>query len=1239
MRTLLTCHLTAVILLVLPVAIGGTASARTIEEIESLNAITLDHVTPHTKWARPYARGSIRALFIQKLTTNVNVAATRDVVEMAQRFDIEADTVLVAPSKGQAYAVTYRGESGVYGGAAGEQRLARLLETPYDCYVIGDHEIAGHLPGAALETILDYVRQGAGLVLPQREAYDAINEHASIGAEPMTAPRSLSAWDAMVIRLGKGRIVSLDVPHRKFHTDNDRDRILGVKVARDAHFAAFGRAVLWAADRAPTLKLDVTFDEEVDWSETGNRSIDVSWTGPPVGDGLRIDARIRGRGRGDHVLEATKSEDPSNDRIRFDMPALPSGDFMVEVTARTDRGVENWSVRPLDVKSRETVGKMGFEREWSEPGDAIIGSVVVNSAHRDRRSLRVQLIDRYGRALVRRDFAAPQESVGFALPTRPSMPGYVAIEAILMQDDRPIHYGYAAHTIVQRRQNDFNFVMWGRLYTGRYHDIAEDLLAASGVTSRLETSEVPWTMMTRAGMSYTPYCTSGIQRQHWTTAKRKHRGRLNRIDLDDDGVLKIGDDGGCWNDEPAVTARLRRWLDAERDFRSHGVLAYSMGDENETIGSCLHPACLESYRRYLHGRYGTIERLNASWGTSFGSFADVELSGPADNSEQKAFAGQNYPRWLDRRSFQAWNFARYVARFGRAARGIDPQARWGVEGTGWLDDDLDAIVRHSNWWVVYSIPAGEVIRSIAPKDYMLGHFVGYSDSNPYYPLSDFWLSFLRGGNCIAWWRIDNFLAPHFGLSDSARELVRTGRVVFDGFGRLLNVESQMQHDGIVMLHSYASSQMASHVAPGPTYGTYTGWVTNSETELDKRGPEHEIDWALNPRGKGHMTWHRAIRSVGLQFEYVTDRMLRLGEFRPDAYRVMILSQCEAIGPREAEAIRRFAHGGGTVIADIRPGLYDGHGGTRSGGALDDLFGVRHTDNVAAVEADGAVDGTIGGRPLDVRLPSLHVNPAVELTTAEALGRAGTTPIVMVNRTGAGRAVLLNFTLNTFPNLSRPEAPESAAKMITALFAQANVQWPLRLLTPDGARGRNVEAVRWKAGDGIEVVAVYGPLDDGRHQWRPREGMLERVRARDVPRTIRLRLPDDRHVTVVGSTEPLGRTRDIPLQLHPWRPKFVVLSEQALKAPTLTPSKTVARRGESLQWRVSVPETNGLHALRLRVTTPDGEAAKWFDRSLIVGPRGAEFDLPVASNEQAGTWKVETTDLYTGKAAMGQFTLP
>ena len=51
------------------------------EELDLEQALTLDVATPHTDWARPYARGKIRVLFF----TSCENSNPRECVELMQR--------------------------------------------------------------------------------------------------------------------------------------------------------------------------------------------------------------------------------------------------------------------------------------------------------------------------------------------------------------------------------------------------------------------------------------------------------------------------------------------------------------------------------------------------------------------------------------------------------------------------------------------------------------------------------------------------------------------------------------------------------------------------------------------------------------------------------------------------------------------------------------------------------------------------------------------------------------------------------------------------------------------------------------------------------------------------------------------------------------------------------------------------------------------------------------------------
>ena len=89
-----------------------------------------------------------------------------------------------------------------------------------------------------------------------------------------------------------------------------------------------------------------------------------------------------------------------------------------------------------------------------------------------------------------------------------------------------------------------------------------------------------------------------------------------------------------------------------------------------------------------------------------------------------------------------------------------------------------------------------------------------------------------------------------------------------------------------------------------------------------------------------------IYDLGLDFRYLTPESLRKGELNLDEFTVLLLPMTQALGDDDVKAIKNFVHNGGTVIADVRPGLYDDHGKPVPAGLLDDLFGVKRVNRDA-----------------------------------------------------------------------------------------------------------------------------------------------------------------------------------------------------------------------------------------------------------------------------------------------------
>jgi hypothetical protein len=348
----------------------------------------------------------------------------------------------------------------------------------------------------------------------------------------------------------------------------------------------------------------------------------------------------------------------------------------------------------------------------------------------------------------------------------------------------------------------------------------------------------------------------------------------------------------------------------------------------------------------------------------------------------------------------------------------------------------------------------------------------------------------------------------------------------------------------------------------------------------------------------HQAWHAALRDLGLQFRYVTDRMLRQGELDASRYKVLLLSRAEAIGPKEAGVIEAFARNGGTVLADVRPGLYDGHCKPSEKGCLDGLFGVRRTGRGAA----GAGQATLSFGGAELALSKALCDPAIGLDGAEAHGRCESLPLLTVRKVDKGQAVLLNFAMTSCPRLDARESPEAAADLLAAIFTSAGVR-PEIVTRTNGRRSRNLETVRWRNGD-AQIVAFF--------------------RQAGEEETVLVDLAGRWYVYGLQGRRSFGPRRFFGTQVVPARPTFVVLARNPFERIRVSLASSEVSAGEVARLRLSAPGSGGLRAVRLR-------AAEWLHQVVLVGAEPKEVPLPIAFNDPPGKWTVRATDLFTDES--------
>gem|GEM_PF-6586783 len=666
--------------------------ARPQPDVDAAPTIRIEPGAPHGCGLRPYSRGPTKALvFVLAMETK-----PREITELVQRFDLDVDLVYVTQGykwsgQGDYYAnfvyfmqvyQRYQDFARSAGVGPGQERLNRLLEEDHDVYIFAD-VLAGNwppgtrhtfdfLPPAQLQTIVDKVRAGAGIVctgelpagfflakaaplaktpsrLTNGSALAHLADYSGVRARLRrqglpVSDRAAAAALLTTFELGEGRGVHVSYPNAAqinalVPTIPYSDT---AQVDYDHWLAWIGKAILWAARRETPVELLFTGAEELEFERNAAAAAVVRGTvegADRVQAPLRLQPRITDRTGPGRQLPAAVIE-PGQTTFVIELPRLSAGNYILDVVCSSPAGALGLWSKPFAVRSSIGIEALVPVRLAAMPGTEFEGRLRLHNAFaKPGRALYVLLRDSWGRDIGRTDIELPEARLAALyygsgwqrqlyavypdgkanqheeLPFSVTVPatatlGMTAI-AELTEDGQVIDRKRASFTVPRIDRSRFRFLQWHPPF---------DLLGYHAFRRLRETG---WNaVMTQEGRSSDVAVACDMPAARYVM---RVTDRVIPAGIADGQFLTSTHGPLPWNDDAAMDLQFERLADAYAHTDRQGVLAYSIGDEGTLRGADLSPQDLDAYRGYLQQCYGTIAALNESWGSDYREFAEIQL--------------------------------------------------------------------------------------------------------------------------------------------------------------------------------------------------------------------------------------------------------------------------------------------------------------------------------------------------------------------------------------------------------------------------------------------------------------------------------------------------------------------------------------------------------------------------------------------------------------------------------------
>lgn len=1169
-------------------------------------------------WASSLPGGPIKAFL-----TIRTFLCSGDVNDLAQRLELDCDVVHTG----------YQGDECI---SETGRRANRRLETGYyEVYVV-----PSRVSEILARTIRQRVEAGAGLVVV--EGFGQATKYAGPKAwRPVDDSHYLRSgipWNLMpekilqaveTAAIGRGRGVRLRFPL-------DKSRVWGL-LPSENNMAAYqsrqfeywewwysllAKAIVWAAHREGDVRLLPV--------RTTEGAIALKAEGAPAGCRARVVWRSGREIRFDGpLLRQSPREIPlaADTTLSLDVPAgLPAGMSIADV-ALLDGQAKTlaWGSYPIETPQRIRFKRIEADRESYGPGDRVTLKLALSAPSPAQVTVCARLVDAFGRVVTATErterVSQGEQSLSCALEMRDPLCVHHRAMVRLSVDGREQDSAWCDVFVPQVGPTlaaaDFTATTWS---PGMTHPVRLGQFAARirelGLNSEFASSLYA---ISEHGMPIAGY----IEPPPGVFRCEKH--------------TKDGIRPQCLSNPAVVEKYTAAAREAAAKQRPFGLYAAGITDEafltsrHQRDEVCFSPHCQERYRQWLQKCYGSLDALNAEWGTNHRDWSEIrgarteDVRGKANFAPFVDFRTFMTDVWVDacKTVTHAYHQAAPHMPIGHTNTfGADPfngNDYWKLctqTGFGWGQEYSEAIKPQGQkaifeiWRSFVETPESRRTRSpdgtpAAAAPFFNYGWIGYDHSVPAAHYEPWWLA-LHGARGLSWYAVNSMdmgrgtswslVYPTLrftSYSQAAREGLHDLR---SGCGKLV-MEYAREEAQIALLWSYPSMLVS--------------WC---ESQCDEPEP-HERPGADSfvSHYRSALTVRQHIDELQLDCDYVAPDQILTGD-RLKRYRLLVLPFTVAMSRPLADRLRQFMEGGGVIVGDLRCLRTDEHGKPfEGGGPLERLFGVRRLPGEVRYRATQvkfkAAEAGIDLRGQETQLYGREPIAAADATALAA--HATGEPAVLVRRCGKGVSVYLNFCLPDYDPVMR--------ELVAQLASRAGIDRQVTVATDAGQPApRCYERNTFTRGP----VAIHAFIRDHR-------------RCTDSD-PVRFRFGQASHVYDVRAGRYLGHVAEARAVLAPGETMlYACLPYRVESLDVSLPADAAA--GDSLKVKAAVrgeATVTGDHVFHLELLGPEGKSIDHYARNVLAARGQCELSIPLARNDPAGQWTIRVRDVLSGVSFKG-----